>query len=87
MKKLITLGFISLLAGGCMSAPSTSAPTHRWASTTAADELQYRNDHARCQAKADIEGSDRALDSSSPAFQAYKRCMNNRGYELTAYNP
>ena len=86
MKKVMIAGAVSLSMSGCMSDSGGQAPTHRWASTSgAADEIQYRNDHARCQAQAKIGEDQSQLDSASPAFAAYKQCMNSHGYELTAY--
>ena len=86
MKKVVIAGAVSLFLAGCMSDSSSQAPTHRWASTGgAADEIQYRNDHARCQAKANIGDDQRKLNPASPAFAAYSQCMNDHGYELTAY--
>ena len=67
MKKLIIAGAVSLSLAGCMSDSGGQAPTHRWASTSgAADEIQYRNDHARCQAQASIGEDQSQLDSAEP---------------------
>ena len=71
-----------LIVAACSSQP-TQAPTHRWASTEAVDAAQYRNDHATCQAQANIGG--KAFSTESPEFKHYKQCMTNQGYILTAY--
>lgn len=71
-----------LAAAGCTS--QSTAPTHRWASSDAVNQAQYRNDHARCQAEANITDA-RKLDSQGAEFAAYSQCMTSRGYELTAY--
>lgn len=83
LRDVMLLGVISLLAVGCTT-QTTQSPTHRWQATHVADEVQYRNDHARCQQQAELVGNE-ALDSQSPAFDAYKQCMNTKGYVLTAY--
>lgn len=82
IKNLLTAAVIGLFASGC--ANTDSAPTHRWASSDAVNEAQYRSDHARCQSHANINDA-RRLDASSEAFAAYKQCMSTSGYELTAY--
>lgn len=75
---------VLLLSAGC--ATNDSAPTHRWAATSAAvDEVQYHNDQARCQTEAGLD-NERGLDANSAEFSRYKQCMNQRGYVLTAYN-
>jgi len=86
MNQLIAAALLAIFVAGCMSASTSSTPTHRWASTDAANEIQYRNDHARCQAEANIGAGDNAFDAASPGFAAYKQCMNSRGYVLTAYH-
>ncbi|MEM7080795.1 MAG: hypothetical protein AAF513_19425 [Pseudomonadota bacterium] len=80
IKTGIILTVFGVGLAGCTTA---GAPTHRWDSTVAADEVQYRNDHATCQVQANIEGVQ--LDPNSVQFKAYKSCMNNRGYVLAAY--
>ena len=81
--KAIAIVITGLIVAACSSQP-TQAPTHRWASTEAVDAAQYRNDHARCQTQAKING--KAFSTESPEFQTYKTCMNNEGYVLTAYS-
>lgn len=78
---VIGLGAVMM---GC-AVSGTQAPTHRWESTAAADEIQYRQDHARCQAQAQAGQDNVEFRVESPAFASYKQCMNNRGYVLTAY--
>lgn len=73
------------LATGCAGSNGSQGPTHRWESTTAADEVQYRNDHARCQSQANAQATDTAFAADSQDFAQYKQCMVSRGYELTAY--
>jgi hypothetical protein len=85
MKQTLLMILLAGFATGCMSSNSTQSPTHRWESTTAADEVQYRNDHARCQMQADTQSHNKAYEAASQSFVAYKQCMVNRGYELTAY--
>lgn len=77
---LITAGF---LLSGCINAVE---PTHHWTSTEDADRAKYRADHARCQAATNVEVEGAELGSRSSAFAAYKQCMNDEGYVLTAYN-
>ncbi|XOV81638.1 MAG: hypothetical protein ACFHXK_12225 [bacterium] len=84
-KQTVLMILVAGLAAGCMTSNTTQAPTHRWESTTAADEVQYRNDHARCQQQADAQANSRAFEADSETFVTYKQCMVNRGYELTAY--
>lgn len=81
--KAIAIVITGLIVAACSSQP-TQAPTHRWASTEAVDAVQYRNDHASCQAQANIAG--KAFSTESPEFAKYRQCMNNQGYVLTAYN-
>lgn len=64
---------------------STTEPTHRWYATGGADESQYRADHARCQRKSNSTHTE-AFDANSIAFEQYKQCMNQQGYELAAYD-
>jgi hypothetical protein len=85
MKQTLLMILLAGLATGCMTSNNTQNPTHRWESTTAADEVQYRNDHARCQMQADTQSDIKAYEAGSQSFVAYKQCMVNRGYELTAY--
>ncbi len=85
MKTISLSALTLLLAAGCATTSSSKAPTHRWASAEVVDEVQYRNDHARCQTQANISDSSQELDANSPAFAAYSQCMTSRGYELTAY--
>lgn len=85
MKQTLLIILLAGMATGCMTSNSNQGPTHRWESTTAADEVQYRNDHARCQAQADAQIDKQAYEADSQTFVAYKQCMVNRGYELTAY--
>ena len=73
----------TLTIAACASAP---APTHRWASTEDVDRARYAQDHARCQADANISVTASELETNSSAFAKYKQCMNNNGYVLTAYN-
>lgn len=82
-----TVAAISAILGAMLIAGCTNnqAPTHRWASAEAVDQVKYHNDHAQCQARANMS-DDKALDTASAEFKAYKQCMNNSGYELTAYN-
>lgn len=69
--------------GGCTVAEQQ--PTHRWASNDGvADEVRYHNDHARCQSQAGLNDA-RRMETDSPAFAKYQQCMNQQGYELTAY--
>ena len=82
----LTIVIAGLIVAACSSTQPTHAPAHRWASTEAVDAVQYRNDHARCQVQADMEGANKAFSSDSPEFAKYKQCMTNRGYVLTAYN-
>ncbi|MEM7099328.1 MAG: hypothetical protein AAF541_13785 [Pseudomonadota bacterium] len=88
-KRINKLGAIVLTcvaASACSNSTHHQAPTHRWASTEAVDAAQYRNDHARCQAQADLSEADKPFATDSPAFSQYKQCMNSSGYVLTAYN-
>jgi hypothetical protein len=85
MKQTITILLLAGLAAGCAGTSGSSAPTHRWESTNAATEVQYRNDHARCQSKAKAGSNGGTFDAESDAFAVYKQCMVNQGYELTAY--
>ena len=87
MKKTSIVICAAILAGGCMNTSPNNAPTHRWESTSAADEVQYRNDHAKCQMQANASGDMTEFEADSPTFVSYKQCMNNRGYVLTAYSP
>jgi len=85
MYKSICIGLAGLIVAGCMSSTSPT-PTHRWASTSDADRVQYQNDHAKCQAAANVDSKRTELETGSAEFTAYRQCMNNRGYVLTAYN-
>ena len=85
MKQSLVIILLAGLATGCVTSNGTQSPTHRWESTTAADEVQYRNDHARCQQLADRQADSKTYEAGSETFVAYKQCMVNRGYELTAY--
>ena len=85
MKQTLMIILLAGLATGCMNSTSTQSPTHRWESTTAADEVQYRKDHARCQTQANAASVNKAYEAGSEGFAVYKQCMVNRGYELTAY--
>ena len=80
----LVTGCMALALGACTIA--TTLPTHRWASTNDADKARYSEDHATCQVAANLSASSTELDTSSEAFVAYKQCMNNSGYVLTAYN-
>lgn len=73
----------TLAIAACASAP---APTHRWASSEDVDRARYAQDHASCQADANISVTANELETNSSAFAKYKQCMNNNGYVLTAYN-
>jgi len=86
MKQTLMILLLAGFASGCANTSSTSAPTHRWESTTAATEVQYRNDHARCQANAQAGAAEDSFAADSETFAVYKQCMMNRGYELTAYS-
>ena len=86
MKQSIGILLLVGCAIGCTNTTSSQAPTHRWASTGAASEIQYRNDHARCQTRAAVDQGADEFDANSPAFTAYKQCMMDSGYQLTAYN-
>lgn len=86
MFKVSAVSALLLAIVGCSSTPASQVPTHRWASTEAADKIQYRNDHVRCQAEARIDSTIEELDADGPGFAAYKACMNDSGYVLTAYN-
>jgi hypothetical protein len=83
MSKLVFLITAGFLLSGCINAVE---PTHRWASTEDADRAKYRADHARCQAVNNVAVEGAELDTRSSAFAAYKQCMNDEGYVLTAYN-
>jgi len=72
---------------GCATTAEHAAPTHRWASTTAADENRYQNDHAQCQAQAGMSRDEQTFNTGSAEFTQYQQCMGDRGYVLTAYNP
>lgn len=85
MYKSISIGLAALIVAGCMSATSPT-PTHRWASTSDADRVQYQNDHAKCQAASNVGSNRTEMDPDSNEFATYRQCMNNRGYVLTAYN-
>lgn len=86
MKQTLLIFTLVGLAAGCANTSSSSTPTHRWESTSAATEVQYRNDHARCQANAQASVDSGKFDAESETFAVYKQCMMNRGYELTAYS-
>jgi hypothetical protein len=86
MQRMVAVVLVSGLAVGCGSTSTSQAPTHRWASNGGANEIQYRGDHARCQADAQIEADAVALNSNSPEFERYKQCMKDSGYELMAYS-
>lgn len=86
MKTTLALVALSLAAVGCASSNQDTAPTHRWATDAQVSQVQYRNDHARCQSAARIDSSTRELATSSPEYAAYSACMTTSGYELTAYN-
>ncbi len=86
MKQTLTILLLAGIAAGCANTSNQNTPTHRWESTNAATEVQYRNDHARCQANASAVASDDTFAADSETFAVYKQCMMNRGYELTAYN-
>ena len=83
MKKITILAAIFLGLSGCAG---TSEPTHRWVSAENYDRAQYRADHARCQAAHNLEAESSEVNTTSTAFAAYKQCMNDEGYVLTAYN-
>jgi len=81
--KIAGFASIALLLAACAN---TAPPTHRWASSEDANKARYTADHNTCKKNALIEVDQSQLDPQSPAFQAYKQCMNNQGYVLTAYN-
>ncbi len=86
MKTKLMLAALSLTAAGCASNNPNTTPTHRWATEAQVSQVQYRNDHARCQTMASIDPTTRELAISSPEYTAYSACMTTSGYELTAYN-
>ena len=92
MKRFVSLGsktsavvLVGFALSACVQTSTQNAPTHRWEAAGAADEVQYRNDHARCQAQAELNGESKAYDAQNEQFVEYKQCMTNRGYVLTAY--
>ena len=86
MQTKLALAALSIAVVGCASSNSDVAPTHRWATDAQVSQVQYRNDHARCQTTANLDSSTRELATSSPEYAAYSACMTTSGYELTAYN-
>ena len=84
IKSAIALSALVLL-GGCAAAESP-APTHHWASAEAVSAIKYRQDHARCQVEANTDLASTTYEADSDAFQAYRQCMTNSGYVLTASN-
>ena len=81
--KVLMLPLLAGMAVGCASSGS-QAPTHRWANSEVADQAAYRIDHAQCASKAGLKG-EKAFATDSEQFVAYKQCMNDNGYVLTAY--
>ncbi len=86
MKTKVITAALSLAVFGCSSSDQNATPTHRWATEQQVSQMQYRNDHARCQSAANIDPTTRELTTASPEYAAYSACMTTSGYELTAYN-
>ena len=84
MRNIVTIAAVLVGLSACSMQNSAIEPTHRWHATGSADESQYRADHARCQKKSNSAHVE-ALDANSVAFEQYKQCMNQQGYELAAY--
>ena len=76
------------VAFGCSttqtSDPSVS-PTHRWIAEMDVSRTKYNFDNRRCADEASVEVG--ATRKSAPAFTAYERCMEGRGYKLATYAP
>jgi len=85
MTKAILVAALGLATFGCTDL-AQNTPTHRWASAEDVSKAEYRQDHATCQAAANIDPATKALVTSSPEYQVYSKCMATNGYELTAYN-
>lgn len=86
MNTKLVLAALSLAVVGCAGSNPSVTPTHRWATEAQVSQVQYRNDHARCQTTANINSATRELATNSPEYSAYSACMTTSGYELTAYN-
>ncbi len=85
MRNLILLLLVSGGVAACGNGAPAQAPTHRWVSNDAADQIQYRNDHARCETMANVDATNGRYEADSDTFAIYKRCMVERGYQLTAH--
>jgi outer membrane PBP1 activator LpoA protein len=85
MIKMLTPALLALALTACATGAPQNAPTHRWASASVASEAQYQMDHARCETESAVSKSNQAYEGKSAQFEAYKTCMVDRGYELTAY--
>ena len=84
MFKTGIIAVLCIATMACANTQSSNGPTHRWVSTSNADEVRYHNDHAQCSSVAELTDSQREHTADSAAFGKYKQCMNQRGYVLTA---
>lgn len=81
MKTVLAVVSLVAVLTGCAS--GNQSPTHRWVSTEAANEIEYRRDNLACSEQANLDPQ-AAQAQDTEAFQVYQACMTARGYQLTA---
>lgn len=89
---LALLGVAVAGAVGCTTTSSVEAavtPTHQWVAELDVSRAKYNFDNHSCAeaADVDVDPGDGALEKSTPAFVAYERCMEAKGYRLSTYSP
>lgn len=59
-----------------------ATPTHRWLANVDVSTAKYNLHNKQCvdETKVDVQG----MRLTTPAFTAYERCMNAKGYTLVA---
>ena len=92
LMKTLTKTLAAILALGVAFGCSTTntqepsmTPTHRWVSELDVSRAKYNFDNRRCAETANVDVG--TANKSSPAFIAYERCMQARGYRLATYTP
>ena len=89
MRTVLTLGVLCaglLGINGCTTPTGPTGPTHKWVTTAAVDEQQYKRDHLGCLGDAGIDDRAREYSTSDVRFQQYSQCMTQHGYVLNAYD-
>ena len=86
-KALIALGLVVAVACGCATKPQPQVdmPTHQWVTDLDVSKARYNFDNKHCAAEARVDVG--ATGKFEPAFIAYERCMEDRGYRLSTYTP